>query len=361
MSMDTARFGVGFAVAAILATGVAAQAEEAASRRTIEEIVVSAEKRESTVQDTSIAITAFSDQFLEDFGIRSQEDLQNYTPSTTIQPYDVTIRGVGRNFRTLGGDPGVSTYVNGVYSEDFGIASTENALYDIERIEVLRGPQGTLYGRNAIGGAVNFLSKKPTHDWQGEVRTVFGEFDANEYYGFVSGPILQDVLAFRINGAKARRDGSAEDNGGFTDLAKGNDQNVQLALMFTPNEHIEVNVRYNNRHFVGDIGGQTAYISEGVGLDDRSVANTSIYAAGLCRLPVGAPNPVGTNGCLLPVPVLPAPPPGAIALRDPQTGAAAFAQRVRPGIDVAASYRPSSLFQHSGSQINGDGNGRNMD
>src|SRR5262245_31220298 len=213
MSMDTARFGVGFAVAAILATGVAAQAEEAASRRTIEEIVVSAEKRESTVQDTSISITAFSADFLERFGIRSQEDLQNYTPSTTIQPVDITIRGIGRNFRTLGGDPGVSTYVNGVYSEDFGIASTENALYDVERIEVLRGPQGTLYGRNAIGGAVNFIYKKPTMDWTGEARTVLGDFDTNEFYGFISGPVLEDLLAFRITGSKLRRDGSAEDRG----------------------------------------------------------------------------------------------------------------------------------------------------
>src|SRR4030095_16893846 len=276
MRIDTARCGIGFVLAACFATATVAQAEEAA-RRTIEEIVVTAEKRESTVQDTSIAITAFSDEFLEDFGIRSQEDQEIYTPSTTIQPYDVTIRGVGRNFRTLGGDPGVSTYVNGVYSEDFGIASTENALYDVERIDVLRGQQGTLYGRNAIGGAVNFLSKKPTQDWEGELRTVFGEFDANEYYGFVSGPIIQDVLAFRINGAKSRRDGSAEDDGGFTDLAKGDDQNMQLALQWTPNERIEVDSRYNNRHFVGDIGGQTAYNRGGGGRGDKGGAKTGTY------------------------------------------------------------------------------------
>ena len=360
MSSNIARFGAGWLVSAIFVAGTIVHAEDA-SRRTIEEIVVTAEKRESTVQDTAIAITAFSDEFLENFGIRSQEDLQNYTPSTTIQPYDVTIRGVGRNFRTLGGDPGVSTYVNGVYSEDFGIASTENALYDIERIEILRGPQGTLYGRNAIGGAVNFLSKKPTQDWQGEVRSVVGEFDANELYGFISGPIVEDVLAFRVNGAKARRDGSAEDNGGFTDLAKGDDQNVQIALQFTPNEQIEVNVRYNNRHFVGDIGGQTAYISEGVGLEDKGQANTSIYAQGLCRIPVVTSNPLGANTCLGFAAPLPAPPPGAIALRDPATGETAYAMRVRPGIDIAAGYRPSSLFQHVGSEINGSGNARDME
>ena len=128
----------------------------AAEERRIEEVVVTAERRESTVQDTAISITAFTGEFIEDFGLRNQEDLQNYIPATTIQPYDLSIRGVGRLFRALGGDPGVATYFDGAYSEDFGIASTEGGLFDIERIEVLRGPQGTLYGRNGVGGAVNF-------------------------------------------------------------------------------------------------------------------------------------------------------------------------------------------------------------
>ena len=117
--------------------------------RQIEEIVVTAERKESTVSDTSISITAFTGQMLADFGIRSQEDLQRFIPATAIQPYDIAIRGVGRPYRALGGDPGVATYLNGVYSEEFGIASSENQLYDVESIEVLRGPQGTLYGRNA--------------------------------------------------------------------------------------------------------------------------------------------------------------------------------------------------------------------
>ena len=110
--------------------------------------------------------------------LRNQEDLQNFIPATTIQPYDISIRGIGRVFRALGGDPGVGTYQDGAYSEDFGIASTENALYDVARIEVLRGPQGTLYGRNSIGGAVNFISKKPTQDFSAEVRTLSGSLMA---------------------------------------------------------------------------------------------------------------------------------------------------------------------------------------
>src|SRR5215467_385356 len=145
------------------AAAVPTSASATGSKRQIEEIVVTAEKRESTVSDTSISITAFTGEMLENFGIRNQEDLQNQIPAAVIEPYDMSIRGVGRNFRSLGGDPGIATYLNGVYSEDFGIASTEGGLFDIERIEVLRGPQGTLYGRNAIGGAVNFINKLPTN------------------------------------------------------------------------------------------------------------------------------------------------------------------------------------------------------
>src|SRR3954467_1493590 len=94
------------------ATGTPAAAGD---RRQIEEVVVTAERKESTVSDTSISITAFTGQMLEDFGIRNQEDLQKFIPAAVIEPYDMAIRGVGRNFRALGGDPGIATYLNGVY------------------------------------------------------------------------------------------------------------------------------------------------------------------------------------------------------------------------------------------------------
>ncbi len=140
---------------------------------------------------------------LEDFGIRNAEDLQNMIPAAVIQPYDMAIRGVGRNFRNLGGDPGIATYSNSVYSEDFGIASSEGGLFDIERVEVLRGPQGTLYGRNAIGGAVNFINKKPTDEFEGEARVIIGDDGLQEEYGMLSGPIIDGILDARLTGRQA--------------------------------------------------------------------------------------------------------------------------------------------------------------
>ena len=114
---------------ALSATGVQAEG------RQIEEVIVTAERQEASVQDTSISITALTGEFMEDFGIRNQEDFQNMVPATTIQPYDATVRGVGRNFRALGGDPGVATYINEVYSEDL-LTGTAQTFWDVERVEV---------------------------------------------------------------------------------------------------------------------------------------------------------------------------------------------------------------------------------
>lgn len=146
-------YGTGLVLSAVALACVPAYAEESSGRR-IEEVIVTAERQEASIQDTSISITAFTGEFIDDFGIRNQEDLQNFIPGTIIMPYDLSIRGVGRPMRALGGDPGVATYMNGVYSED-SLTATAATFWDVERIEVLRGPQGTLYGRNAIGGAMN--------------------------------------------------------------------------------------------------------------------------------------------------------------------------------------------------------------
>ncbi len=99
--------------------------DEASSGRQIEDVVVYGERIQSTVSDTSISITAMSEEFLMDMGIQGPNEMVNFIPATTRTSWDIKIRGIGRNFRGLGGDPGVGTYYNGAYSPDFGIASTE--------------------------------------------------------------------------------------------------------------------------------------------------------------------------------------------------------------------------------------------
>ncbi|MEJ2090058.1 MAG: TonB-dependent receptor plug domain-containing protein, partial [Gammaproteobacteria bacterium] len=189
---------------------------------------------------------------------RCGADLQNYIPAAVIEPYDLAMRGVGRNVRSLGGDPGIATYLNGVYSEDFGIASTEGGLFDIERIEVLRGPQGTLYGRNAIGGAVNFINKRPNEEFEGEARIVLGDYNLQEYYGMLSGPVLGKWLQARLTGVRRDRDGYVKDLGPGPDVHDYGDTNFALGLRSAPWESVEINARVNERSYQRRMGGADA-------------------------------------------------------------------------------------------------------
>tara|TARA_B100000073_G_C23734389_1_gene571751 strand:- start:89 stop:2983 length:2895 start_codon:yes stop_codon:yes gene_type:complete len=251
----------------------------------IEEVIVTAERQASSIQDTAISITAFDSTLIEALNLRNQEDLQNYIPATTIQPYDISIRGIGRMFRALGGDPGVGTYVDGAYSVDFGIASTDNGLYDIERIEILRGPQGTLYGRNSIGGAVNFITTKPSQDFAAEVRTLTGSYGMAEAYGFLNGG-LTDNLSARLIVVNRSRDGVIKDLGAGEDLDSYEDENYTLALRWENDNHT-LDIRGNERSY-----GRIISSAQGAGL-----LTTSEYGGNVRRndLMVHGYRPVDPN------------------------------------------------------------------
>ena len=235
----------------------------------IEEVIVTAERQASSIQDTAISITAFDENLIEDLNLRNQEDLQNYIPATTIQPYDISIRGIGRMFRALGGDPGVGTYVDGAYSVDFGIASTDNGLYDVERIEILRGPQGTLYGRNSIGGAVNFITKKASQVQEAEIRTIVGSYGMSEAYGFVNTP-LTDNLSARVIAVNRGRDGTIKDLGAGDDLDSYQDENYTLSIRWENDNHT-LDIRGNERSY-----GRVLSSAQGAGLITTSEYNSGV-------------------------------------------------------------------------------------
>ena len=226
----------------------------AQDKRSIEEVIITAERKEASIQDTSISITAFTGDFMDDFGIRNQEDLQNFVPALTIQPYDATVRGVGRNFRALGGDPGVATYQNGVYSEDL-LTATAGTFWDVERVEVLRGPQGTLYGRNAVGGAINILYKQPTYESEWAFKSVLGNFNTEEYYGMASGALIDDVLAARVNFSMRDRDGVIEEIGQGDDLDGLGTRNIALSLKWDVADNISIDFRHNDMEIDRSFGG----------------------------------------------------------------------------------------------------------
>ena len=247
-----------------LFTSTALAAED--NTRRIEEVVVYGQRIESTVSDIAISITALDENFLKDMGVMSPDEMVNFIPATTRTDWDIKIRGVGRNFRGLGGDPGVGTYFNGMYSPDFGIASTEGGLYDIARIEVLRGPQGTLYGRNSIGGVLNYVTNQPNPDeFEAQVRVMLGQYNTKEYFGFVSGPIT-DSLSYRLVGTVRNRDGNIDGFAGSEDVEDLNDDNFALILDWQATDKLSFNLRVNDRASanVGNFGnGGHAITSEG--------------------------------------------------------------------------------------------------
>jgi outer membrane receptor protein involved in Fe transport len=311
----------------------AADEDEDDDRRSsgIEEITVTAEKRTSTVSDTSMSITAFDSSLLEDLGMQGPDDLMDQLPATTRDAYDVRIRGVGRNFRALGGDPGVATYYNGIYSPDFGIAASENYYYDVERVEVLRGPQGTLYGRNSIGGAINYITKAPKFDSEGEVRTVIGDDGMQQYYMMSSGPIT-DSLAYRVTVADIERDGDQISVGAGPDTNSLNDENYVLTLLWNINDNMSLQVRANDRESDRIIP-SSILMTEGYG-SNRGTRNRTDAVYGLRPA-------VATT-------------PGAIAFTHPITGEVAYGAARRPGVDITGfPYRLNPGYGQSGPDVIG--------
>lgn len=173
----------------------------------LEEIVVTAQKREQSLQEVPLSITAISGENLNNNGIENIEQLQYATPGLSFSQTNgssfIYIRGVGSDIIGLG-DSSVSYNVDGVYVGRPEAALT--AFSDVERIEVLRGPQGTLYGRNATGGSINVITKKPTDEFAGNASLQLGNFNKIEFQGAVSGG-LSDRLLGRVAVRYSERDG----------------------------------------------------------------------------------------------------------------------------------------------------------
>jgi iron complex outermembrane receptor protein len=180
----------------ILLSGVfaAAALTGAANAQTeIEELVVTAEKREQSLQDVPVAVSAFTDERRELVGINSVQDLTNFTPGLAYSTNNdrASLRGIGRFSNNRSTEGGVAMYNDGFYTSSV-TAFAQSTLF-LERTEVLRGPQGTLYGKNAIGGALNIVSKRPTDEFFGEVRATYGNYETKALEGAISGPLFGTV------------------------------------------------------------------------------------------------------------------------------------------------------------------------
>jgi iron complex outermembrane recepter protein len=167
------------------------------SEDTLEEIVVTAEKRSENLEEVPVAVSAFTSKERDLIGIETIQDLTDFTPGLGYSNAldRAFIRGIGRDTNNLATQPGVATYNDGLYNSSVFAATGDPLLLD--HIEVLRGPQGTLYGRNSIGGTINAISKRPTDDWYAEARANIGNYGLYNFEAAVSGPI-SDSVRFRL-------------------------------------------------------------------------------------------------------------------------------------------------------------------
>jgi iron complex outermembrane receptor protein len=227
-----------------ITTGLAGQAANAQqeSVSVIEEIVVTAQKREQSLQDVGISVTAFSGKQIEEFGFTSSTDVVamtpglNYTtPNADSSVVNFFLRGVGLNDFADANENPVAVYVDDVYRPASGGLSFQ--LFDLERIEVLRGPQGTLFGRNTTGGLLHFISKRPTDELDGYVDLTLGEYNQVKAEGAIGGP-LTDTLSGRISAAMDKYDGFTENRfPGGQDYNEGDSQAFRGQLLFEPSDN----------------------------------------------------------------------------------------------------------------------------
>lgn len=210
----------------------AALAQEAAATTaasTLEEIIVTATKRAESIQEVPLAITAFSGKDLADVGAHTTFDLADQTPALRIE----SASGLALprfNLRGVGGDeysPNANESV-GVYMDEVFLNNTVGQgfpLFDLDRVEVLRGPQGTLWGKNTTAGAISFISRKPSADLNGYAMQTFGSFGERDVEAAVGGPLIGDQLMGRASILYNSRDGFVRDDylgtkiGGYTQAA----------------------------------------------------------------------------------------------------------------------------------------------
>ncbi len=208
----------------------------------IEEVVVTAQKRAENLQDVPIAISAFTGENMKDMGVENLTDLGKFTPGvemnndTPLQP-TYSIRGIQTGDFTVGSDPAVAVYVDGVYTGRG--AGAEVPLADIERVEVLKGPQGTLFGRNATGGAIHIITKKPQADDTTELSLTAGNYGRQSSDLLVNRQ-LTDNLYGRITASSNRRDSFADNMAGGFSAGNQDTQTYRASLLWEPTADTEV-------------------------------------------------------------------------------------------------------------------------
>ena len=231
-----------------LMSAAAARAEDAPASKTtqLEEVVVTAQRTETNLQQTPVAVTALSGAALRDRNVTSLLDISGYVPSLSIGSRSGTSTANGGvSIRGMGVDATASSAAVGIYVDDVYLPSGAGnllSLFDVDRVEVLRGPQGTLFGRNTIAGAIQYVTTKPDQHFGGYLDAIGGSYGRADIQGALNVP-LGDTLAIRISGASAIRSGFDRDV--LNDVERGADRTREgrIQARWTPTDRLTVDLK----------------------------------------------------------------------------------------------------------------------
>jgi iron complex outermembrane receptor protein len=225
-----------FAEAASQTARAPSNTSDSAAPRDSDEIIVTARRQAESAQTTPVSVTVLSSEALTERGIRTLRDIQSLVPGVILagvgfdENAGYTIRGQGRDI--VGpGLPSVIVYFNEVPMPSWG---SNSPTFDVSNVQVLKGPQGTLFGRNTTGGAILVYSKAPSYDFNGYGQVTVGEYSWNSYEGAVNVPLIQDVAALRVAGDIQRRDGYTKNFGIGKDGDDIHSDAFRISLLFEP-------------------------------------------------------------------------------------------------------------------------------
>ncbi len=254
---------------AITGASIATTTATAQQQTMLEEIIVTAQKRAQSIQDVPISITAVSGQKMTENGITSLQELSQYMPNVTVNvgagTPNLYIRGIGSG-TNQGFEQSVGLYTDGVYAGRGPLATAPTTM-DLERVEVLKGPQGILFGKNTVAGAINVISAKPTDEFEGSVEALYGtEYGDQQYNVVLSGP-FSETFAGRL---AVRHD--TTNDGWWTNVTTGEEGPMRESwyargsLRWNLTENVEVNAKYEYGDFDSENTPSAVYQSDIEGL-----------------------------------------------------------------------------------------------
>ena len=215
-----------------------------ASSPAVGEIIVTAQKRAERLQDVPIAITAISGEQMMRTGANTVERLVGKIPNLQLgQSFgvaQVTLRGIGLANFSPGAEGSIAFHINNVFISR--ASDVMSGFYDVDRIEVLRGPQGTLFGRNATGGSINLITRLPENELGGYAQLTYGNYDRVATEGAVTGPLVDGVLSARVAFRTEDRSGYGKNITTGTDVDDAQQRSIRGSLRFTPNDAATVNL-----------------------------------------------------------------------------------------------------------------------